>query len=124
MPTPETGGQDWSKWRAKTSKKETDLEKQVDEATAQATFEGLVTSRSSLGRKTNLDYDPNAKGIEMVDKGAINIKDKSFTEMQKDKISALKHEVDMSNAVELGATGTDDEPFEIEHEPQRYKQTG
>ncbi len=132
MPTPEKGGHDWSNWKAKKSDTTgLDLEQQVARATdaavvegAEAIFQDNITTRSSIGRKEILDYDPNEEGIAMPDEKAINIKTKTFKEIQNENISNLKHNVDMSGAVELGATGTDDEPFEIEHDPQIYKQAG
>jgi hypothetical protein len=63
-------------------------------------------------------------GRAMIDEGAVNVKAKSFDEMQASNIRNLKHQVDMSSAIELDATGTDDEPFEVEHGPQQFRKTG
>lgn len=126
MPTPETSGKDWSQWRAKTPKA---TEQAVVVPGAEEIFQGSITTRSSIGRKEyadpNYDYDtkdPNISGGPgLPNEGARNIKTASAKAELQRTVGNLKHEVDMDNAIELGATGTDDEPFVIEHDPQLHK---
>lgn len=79
---------------------------------ARAAFEKVQEDTS--WSKFETPVKPVEEGIRMVNEGEVNVKAKSFQEMQAENIAKLRHKIDMSGAVELGATGTDDEPFVIE----------
>jgi len=148
MPRPEAAHQDWSKWKAPETGKPKTAEEMDAEALAAANqylesigakklkpgtaysgesmLDQMVSVREGSGRQAH-SYDKDvygdtkATGRGMAEENVVHLKTSSFREMQDNNIRNLKHDVDMSGAVELGATGTDDEPFVIEHDPHLHK---